>query len=208
MEQYDARVDAYIEKAAPFAQPILKHIRQVIHAASPLITENIKWGMPFFEYKGPVCQIAAFKAHCAFGFWRASRLDDPGHLLNTGEESSAGSFGRINTMADLPAVAVLTEFVLQAIKLNETGEKGTMRNATKKAPAEKKELVMPDYFEALLNQNPKAKETFEKFSPSHKKEYLEWVIDAKTDATREKRLQTTMEWLTEGKMRMWKYKTP
>ena len=203
MEQYDARVDAYIEKSADFAKPILRHIRQVVHAASPLITETIKWGMPFFEYKGTVCQMAAFKQHAAFGFWKARRLNDPGHLLNPGEEAAAGSFGRINTIADLPSPDVLTDFVLQAMQLNETAKK---EPAVKKAPVEKKELIAPDYLITALEQNPKAWETFEKFSYSHKKEYIEWLLDAKTDATREKRLATTLAWLTEGKSRMWKYK--
>jgi len=203
MERYDARVDAYIEKSAAFAKPILEHIRRIVHEASPLIAESIKWGMPFFEYKGPVCQMAAFKQHCAFGFWKASRLNDPDHLLNPGEETAAGSFGRINTLSDLPGDDVLKEFILQAIKLNEEGIKEPV---VKKAPAEKKELVVPDYFEAILNRHPKAKETFDKFSYSHKKEYLEWLIEAKTEATRQKRLETTIEWLTEGKSRMWKYK--
>jgi uncharacterized protein YdeI (YjbR/CyaY-like superfamily) len=202
MEQYDARVDDYIENAATFAQPILRHIRNVVHAASPLITETIKWGMPFYEYKGQVCHMAAFKEHCAFGFWRASSLDDPQGLLKIGD-ATAGSFGRINTLADLPADETIKHFVLLVIEKNASGKKVPV---VKKAPTEKAALVTPDYFEVLLNEHPKAKEVFEKFSYSHKKEYLEWIIDAKTDATRQKRLDTTIEWLTEGKSRMWKYK--
>jgi uncharacterized protein YdeI (YjbR/CyaY-like superfamily) len=174
-----------------------------VHEASPLITENIKWGMPFFEYKGQVCQMAGFKQHCAFGFWKASRLDDPNHLLNPGEEASAGSFGRINTLADLPADDVIKEFVLQAIKLNESGEKSPV---IKKVIAEKKELIVPDDFTTLLDEHPKAKETFEKFSLSHKKEYVEWIVEAKTDATREKRMKQAIEMMSEGKSRHWKYR--
>jgi len=203
MEQYNPRVSDYIEKSAAFARPILEHIRGVVHAASPLITENIKWSMPFFEYKGPLCQMAAFKQHCAFGFWKASRLNDPGHLLNPGEESSAGSFGRINSLADLPSDDILTKFILQAIQLNESGGKVPV---VKKAPVERKELVVPDYLEAALSEHPEAKKIFNGFSYSHRKEYIEWLLDAKTGATREKRLETTIEWLTEGKSRMWKYK--
>jgi uncharacterized protein YdeI (YjbR/CyaY-like superfamily) len=201
-KQYDERIDAYIGKSAPFAQPILEYIRQLVHAASPLITENVKWGMPFFEYKGPVCMMAAFKQHCAFGFWKASRLDDPNHLLNPGEDAAAGSFGRVYTLADLPAEEAIKDFILQAIKINESGVKTP---AIKKSPAEKKPLEVPDYFLTLLEEHPKAKETYEKFSPSHKKEYVEWIVDAKTDATREKRLAQAMEMMSEGKSRMWKY---
>ncbi|WP_158990215.1 YdeI family protein [Mucilaginibacter sp. L196] len=202
MEQYNVDVHDYIQKAAPFAKPILNHIREVVHSSSPLITETIKWGMPFFEYKGSICQMAAFKQHCAFGFWKASLLDDPQGLLKIGE-AAAGSFGRINTIDDLPSDETIIHFVLQAIQNNESGKKAPV---VKKATVEKKELVVPDYFEALLNEHPKAKETFEKFSYSHKKEYLEWIIEAKTDATRQKRLDTTIDWLIEGKSRMWKYK--
>src|ERR1700760_4548175 len=141
--QYDPRIDAYIEKAAPFAQPILEHVRKLAHEASPLITENIKWGMPFFEYKGPVCMMAAFKQHCAFGFWKASRLHDPDHLLNPGEDAAAGSFGRVYTLSDLPNDQVLKDFVLQMITINESDKKAP---PVKKEPKEKKELVVPDYF--------------------------------------------------------------
>jgi uncharacterized protein YdeI (YjbR/CyaY-like superfamily) len=202
MEQYDPRVDAYIEKSAAFAKPILIHIREVVHAASPLIVETIKWGMPFFMYKSQICQMAAFKEHCAFGFWKASKLDDPQGLLKIGEEG-AGSFGKIDSIGDLPPDTVIKQFVLQAIQKNDTKEKAPV---VKKAPIEKKELVTPDYFEALLNENPLAKTTYEKLSYSHKKEYLEWITEAKTDATRQKRLDTSIEWLTEGKSRNWKYK--
>ena len=201
MEQFDTRVDAYIAKAAPFAQPILEHIRQVVHEASPLITENIKWGFPFFEYKGVVCQMAAFKQHCAFGFWKASRLDDPNRLLNPGEESSAGSFGRISSIDDLPAPDILKQFVLQAMSLN-SGEKVVV----KKAPVEKAATVIPDYFIDFLAGHPKAVETFYNFSPSHKKEYVQWIAEAKTEATRQKRMEQAIEWLNEGKSRHWKYK--
>ena len=201
MEQYNVDVHDYIQKAAPFAKPILNHIREVVHSASPLITETIKWGMPFFEYKGSICQMAAFKQHCAFGFWKASLLDDPQGLLKKGE--AGGSFGRIITIDDLPSDEAIIHFVLQAMKNNESGKKAPV---VKKTPAEKKELVVPDYFAALLKEHPKAKETFDKFSYSNKKEYLEWIIEAKTDTTRQKRLDTTIDWLIEGKSRMWKYK--
>jgi uncharacterized protein YdeI (YjbR/CyaY-like superfamily) len=203
MEQYDARVDAYIEKSAVFAKPILNHVRQIVHAASPLITENIKWGMPFFEYKGPVCMMAAFKQHCGFGFWKSSRLNDPKHLLTPGEEASAGSFGRIESIGDLPGDDDLKGFVLQLMKLNESGIK---EPAIKKAPVEKKELVTPPEFEAILSQNPKAKDTFGNFSYSHKKEYLEWITEAKTEATRQKRMAQAIEMIEEGKSKNWKYR--
>ena len=201
MEQYDPRIDAYIEKSADFARPILKHIRQLVHQTSPLISETIKWGMPFFDYKGTVCSMAAFKQHCALGFWKSSLLNDPKGLINKGDDASAGSFGRITTLADLPGDKDIADFIEQAIMLNETGVKGTMKPA-----APKTEIYTPDYFTEALAANPIAKAAFEAFSPSHKKEYLEWLIEAKTEPTRQKRLATTLEWLTEGKSRHWKYK--
>jgi uncharacterized protein YdeI (YjbR/CyaY-like superfamily) len=201
MEQYDVRVDAYITKAAQFAQPILEHIRQVVHEASPLITETVKWGMPFFEYKGPVCMMASFKQHLGFGFWKASRLKDPNGLIKEiGDEAAAGSFGRIMKMEDLPPSAALKDFVLQMIAINETGIK-----ETKKAAVLKAELTIPEDFNDLLGGNPKALENFVDFSPSKRKEYLEWIIESKTEVTRRKRMEQALEWISEGKSRNWKY---
>jgi uncharacterized protein YdeI (YjbR/CyaY-like superfamily) len=201
MEQYDARIDAYIAKSADFAKPILMHIRQVVHQASPLITETVKWGMPFFDYKGPVCMMAAFKQHCAFGFWKASRLNDPDKLLKgSDEEAAAGSFGRVVGLADLPSDEALTGFVLQMIQLNESGVK-----EPKKPSAPKAKLPMPADFDKLLRGKLAAMDNFEKFSPSKKREYLEWFAEAKSDATREKRMEQALEWIAEGKSRNWKY---
>jgi uncharacterized protein YdeI (YjbR/CyaY-like superfamily) len=201
MGQYDSRTDAYIAKSAEFAKPILEYIRKVVHEASPLVGETVKWGMPFFDYKGPICNMAAFKQHCAFGFWRSSLIKDPYLVLNNTEEPAMGSFGRLTSIADLPSKEILTDYILQCIALNEKGVK-----AHPKAPAAKAELVIPDYFTDLLTGYPKAKEVFDGFSYSNKKEYVEWFTEAKTDATRQKRLDTAIEWLSEGKTRMWKYK--
>ncbi|MFI5160369.1 MAG: YdeI family protein [Sphingobacteriales bacterium] len=201
MEKFDPRIDAYIAKSADFAKPILTHIRQMVHQASPLITENVKWGMPFFEYKGPVCMMAAFKQHLGFGFWKASRLNDPDHLLQgSDEETSAGSFGRIVTLADLPSDKTLMDFVQQMIKINESGVK-----EPKKPSAPKAELPMPEDFDKLLRANLAVTDNFEKFSPSKKREYLEWFAEAKSEATRQKRMEQALEWIAEGKSRNWKY---
>jgi uncharacterized protein YdeI (YjbR/CyaY-like superfamily) len=201
MEHYDARVDAYIEKAAPFAKPILEHIRQVVHNASPKITETVKWGMPFFDYKGPVCMMASFKQHLGFGFWKASRLSDPDSLLRgSDEEAAAGSFGQIERIEDLPSDDALIGFVLQMIAINESGIK-----EAKKPAALKAEIAMPDDFKNLLSSNATAVGYFEDFSPSKQREYLEWIIEAKSDATRQKRMEQAVEWISEGKSRNWKY---
>ena len=202
MEKYDPRIDAYIEKAADFAKPILLHIRQLVHGAAPQITETVKWGMPFFDYKGPVCQMASFKQHAAFGFWKATSLNDAHGLINAGE-AAAGSFGRLTSLSDLPSDEILVDFITQAIQLNETGVKGTMK---KEPGTVKAEIPMPDYFAALLLTEPKALAVFEAFSASHKREYLEWITEAKSEATRQKRMETAAEWIAEGKSRHWKYK--
>jgi uncharacterized protein YdeI (YjbR/CyaY-like superfamily) len=206
MEQYDPRVDAFIDKASAFAQPILKHIRALVHETSPLIMETIKWNCPFFEYKGTICQMNAFKAHMAFGFWDSGALSDPGKYLKRGEEKeSAGVFGRITSLSDLPPDHIIKDFILQAMAANEKGGKSSRPVPPKRPAVAMTEMVTPDYFQAILDANPKAKEKFEKSANSHKKEYLVWIIDAKTDATRQKRMETAVEWLTEGKSRHWKY---
>jgi uncharacterized protein YdeI (YjbR/CyaY-like superfamily) len=201
MGQYNERVDAYIAKSADFAKPILIHIRELVHRAAPELTEIIKWGFPFFDYRGPVCQMAAFKRHCAFGFWKEKMLNDPkGYLKVDGEESSAGSFGQIVSLSDLPPEDVIIDFIRQAIAINEQGIKTEKKQATPKA-----ELPMPDDFAKLLAGSLAAADNFEKFSPSKKREYLEWFAEAKSEATRQKRIDQALEWIAEGKSRNWKY---
>jgi uncharacterized protein YdeI (YjbR/CyaY-like superfamily) len=197
MPNKDPRVDAYIDKSADFAKPILTHLRKLVHKASPKVSETVKWGMPAFEYKGIVCGLAAFKEHCTFGFWKHSLLDYDGFST---EKTAMGSFGRITSKKDLPSDDTIVRLVKQAVELNENGVK-----VEKKKPAAKKDLVVPDYLTAALKKNKAAQKTFESFPYSAKKEYVEWVTEAKTDATRDKRLATTIEWLAEGKRRNWKY---
>jgi uncharacterized protein YdeI (YjbR/CyaY-like superfamily) len=201
MEQYDSRIDAYIEKSVDFAKPILTYLRQVIHEASPLITETIKWGCPSFDYKGPLVMLASFKQHCGLNLWKASLMHDPQQVMKLSDES-AGQFGRITNIADLPPKDVLIDFIQQGVKLNEAGVKARANKTT----SEKTELITPDYFVAILDQHPQAKSTFDNFSASQKKEYVNWFEEAKTEATREKRLTEGIAWIIEGKTRNWKYK--
>lgn len=199
MKQFDERVDSYIEKSAPFAQEILQHIRKLVHEALPLINETIKWSFPHFVYKDNICSMASFKEHCTFGFWKASLMDDPYQLF--GDRTNAmGSIGRIEALKDLPSDKIFIEYILAALKLDESGAK--VKKPTK---APKAEIAIPADFAIELNQNPAAKVQFERFSPSHKREYLEWITTAKTEATRLKRMATTIEWLNEGKSLNWKY---
>jgi uncharacterized protein YdeI (YjbR/CyaY-like superfamily) len=203
METFDKRVDAYIEKSADFAKPILNHLRDLIHKASPEIKETIKWSFPHFDYKGTVCSMASFKQHCAFGFWKSSLLPDPENLLKAEVQSAMGQFGRITSMEDLPGEEVMIAYIRNAVLLNETGVKVT---PNRKATVSLADLVVPDYFLEALSKNPLAQSAFQGFSNSHKKEYLDWFAEAKTEETRQKRIATALLWLSEGKSRNWKYK--
>ena len=200
MEKQDKRIDAYINNASEFAQPILEHIRTLVHQASPEIMETVKWGFPHFDYKGTVCSMAAFKNHCAFGFWKSSLLKDPYNLLSKSTDDAMGQMGRITSLTDLPDDKILIEYIQNAVKLNEEGIK-----VSKKPAAPKTEIEVPGYFTDALKKHPFAKENFEKFSYSHRKEYIQWITEAKSEETRNKRINTAIEWLTEGKSRNWKY---
>jgi uncharacterized protein YdeI (YjbR/CyaY-like superfamily) len=191
----DPRVDAYIAKSAAFAQPILGHLRQLVHAACPDVDETMKWSVPHFDYKGMMCGMAAFKAHCTFGFWKGSLLLD-----TKGERSAMGHFGRITSLKDLPSDRTLIGYVKKAARLNEAGVQ-----VPKKAAAPRERRAVPPDLAAALKKRAAARKTFEGFSPTNKREYLEWIADAKTDATRQKRLQTALEWMAAGKVRNWKY---
>lgn len=197
MPTTDKRIDAYIERSAEFAQPILQHLRRLIHKACPDVTETLKWSMPSFEYKGILCGFAAFKQHATFGFWKQSLMETDAFPKN---KTAMGSFGRITSLKDLPSDKVMIGLIHQAMELNEKGVK-----VPKKPATAKKELIVPDDLKKALSKNKAAKIQFEKFSYSHKKEYVEWITEAKTDPTRLKRLGTTIEWLSEGKGRNWKY---
>ncbi|OJW77330.1 MAG: hypothetical protein BGO69_18275 [Bacteroidetes bacterium 46-16] len=198
---YDPRVDAYIAKAAPFAQPILNHLRDLVHAACPGVEETIKWGFPNFQYQGSVmCSMAAFKQHMAFNFWKAAVMDDPQGILTVTERESMGHLGQIRSLADLPKDKILKDYLKQAAKLNEQGIK-----VPRAKPAEKKELEIPAYFMKALKTSKPAHETFKTFSNTNKREYVDWVTEAKTEATRDKRMAQAVEWMAEGKIRNWKY---
>lgn len=196
MPTVDPRVDAYIEKSAAFAKPILNHLRALVHQACPDIQETMKWSFPHFDHKGVVCSMAAFKHHCAFGFWKQSLLEQDAFPV---EKTAMGSFGRIASLKDLPADKVMLKVIRDAVELNEKGVKVV------KKPTEKKELIIPADLKKALSKNKQARAVFEKFALSHKREYVKWIDEAKTEPTRNKRLATTIEWLSEGKNRNWKY---
>lgn len=197
----DKRIDAYINHAQAFAKPILEHIRKIVHKACPQVEETMKWSFPHFDYKGEMlCSMAAFKQHCAFGFWKASLMDDPDNILSTEDRNAMGHLGKIQSIKDLPPAKIFTAYIRQAMMLNDEGIK-----VKAKKPAEKTVAEVPVYFKKELGKNKAAKTFFEQFSPSQKKEYIEWLEDAKTAITRDRRMATALEWIAEGKARHWKY---
>lgn len=199
MGSRDTRVDAYIEKQQDFAKPILSHIRELVHALCPRAEEEIKWGAPFFMYAGaPMCQMAAFKEHAALGFWKAALIDGIPPNANNGGES-AGNFGRLKTVKDLPSRKELAPLIKAAMKLNDEGIVVPKKKVIKKA------LEMPAELNVALAKNRKAKAAFDAFPPSHRREYVEWIAEAKREETRTKRAAQAVEWIAEGKSRNWKY---
>lgn len=202
MANNDPRVDAYIEKSAAFAKPILKHIRKLVHTACPEVEEKMKWSFPHFDYKGSMmCSMASFKAHCAFTFWKGAIMDDPDRILNRAEEKAMGQLGRIVSVKDLPEDSIMIRYVKEAMRLNDEG----IRLPTRSDSQAIKEIAPPPDLLAALKGCPSAAKTFEAFSPSHRREYIAWILDAKTETTRRKRIRTAIEWMSEGKPQNWRY---
>lgn len=197
MGTHDPRVDEYIARAQPFAQPILHHLRALVHAHCPAASETIKWGMPHFEHRGVLCHMAAFKQHCAFGFWKGELV-----LGKPGADDAMGQFGRIGALSDLPPDAQVGAWVRRAVELNEQGVKAPKRTSTMRKPVVD---VVPEDFAAALAGDAAARATFEAFAPSHRREYLEWIVEAKKPETRQRRLAQAIEWLAQGKSRNWRY---
>jgi uncharacterized protein YdeI (YjbR/CyaY-like superfamily) len=197
MANHDPRIDAYIAKSAEFARPLLEHLRERVHAACPEVEEGLKWSMPFFSYKGaPMCMMASFKQHCSFGFWLSKEV------TGGSNEDGMGQFGKLATLQDLPPDKQLATYLKKAMALNEAGvKKARPKTIAKPAP------LLPDDLADLLaqKQHAAARKCYEGFSPSAQREYVDWIEQAKTAATRQKRLTTTLEWLADGKPRNWKY---
>jgi hypothetical protein len=194
----DPRIDAYIAKAQPFARPILTRLRDLVHAHCPGIAETLRWSSPAFLHKGKILStMAAFKGHATFGFWHGE--------LVTGTKGigAMGSFGRLASLEDLPEEAALAPMFATAMRLIDEGVKPPQAEGRGKHA--RPELAMTPAFEAALDANPAARKSFDGFAPSHRREYLEWILDAKRDETRDHRIAQAVEWLAEGKKRNWKY---
>jgi len=200
MVKKDPRVDAYIANAAPFSKPVLMHFRGLVHKACPDVEESIKWSHPNFAYKGIMCGMAAFKEHCAIGFWKSALMRDA-EKLKAGNEGAMGNMGRIASLKDLPSDKILIAYIKEAAMLNEEAKK----LPPKKKNVEKKELTISAELIKALEKNKKAKSVFENFSYTNKKDYAEWIAEAKTEKTKTARLATAVEWIAEGKIRNWKY---
>lgn len=197
----DPRVDAYIAKSAPFARPILRHLRAVVHAGCPTVVEAIKWGMPAFEHGGILCGMGAFQSHCTFWFWK-------GALIVKGDRAkqaeAMGQFGRVTRVADLPPKRVLVGYVKQAAKRRESGERGPERS--KSAGPKRSPRTPADLAAALrLPRHARAAATWAAFAPGHRREYVEWIVEAKRPGTRARRLATTLDWLAKGRPQRWRY---
>lgn len=199
MGQKNPAIDAYIAKSATFAKPILKLIREVIHAGCPDVEESIKWSCPHFLYKGMFCHMAAFNKHCGFGFW-GHDMREVLKALGKSEEAM-GQFGCLTSVDDLPSKAELTRIVKQAKQLKDEAKPKPKAAPKKKRPP----LKMPAEFVAALGKNKKAHKGFTALASSHQREYVEWIVEAKRDETRKNRIKTALEWLAEGKSRNWKY---
>lgn len=193
-------VDAYIAKSAPFARPILLRVRAAMHKACPKVEETIKWGVPHFEYRGVIGSMAAFKQHASFGFRKHKLMEDPAGIFPRAGESSMG--GRKFRSADeLPAEGVLLRYIRAAVALNEQGMK-VPRIARKKPPP-----TLPPDLAAALRKNRKAQATYDAFPPSHQRDYVEWITEAKRDVTRRRRVITAVEWMAQGRTHNWKYES-
>ncbi|MFM5916033.1 MAG: YdeI/OmpD-associated family protein [Novosphingobium sp.] len=195
MATRDPRFDEYIAKAAPFAQPILLRIREVVHAAVPGLTETFKWSMPHYLYNGKnLAGMAAFKAHCAMMIHGDGRQGD-----------AMGQFGKLATVDDLPGDNELKAKIVAAKERIDAEGTALKKKSQGAAKVAKPELPVPPAFEAALSANPAAKAVLEAFAPSHRREYVQWISEAKADATRDRRIEQTIEWLAQGKKRNWKY---
>ena len=201
MGSYSPQIDQFILKSQPFAQPILNHLRALIHAACPEVEEKLKWGMPFFDYRGEMmCHIAAFKQHCAFGFWKSALMKDPLLMAHAKEEKAMGHLGKIQSMQDLPSDSKIVKWVREAMKLNDQGIK-----LPPKSKAIKSEITVPDDLKSALKKNVAARKTFDQFTLACRREYLDWITEAKRPETRQRRIEQAIAWMAECKKRNWKF---
>lgn len=196
MPKTDKRIDAYIAKAPEFAQPILSRVRSMVHEGAPDCEETLKWGHPTFIQNGLLCGMLSFKGYCAVHFWKGSLFID----APTGDKGAAKQLGRLRSIKDLPSKTVFVAYVKRAVEVNAAGTK-----VPRMAAKPKQAIPLPPDLRRAIDENPKARQTYDAFSPSHRREYLEWITEAKQDSTRARRIAQAVEWMAEGKPRNWKY---
>lgn len=193
--------DDYILQAEPFARPILTYFRACVERACPKAQETFKWGMPMFTYKGSIlCHMAAFKNHTSFSFWLSAKMTDPEGVFIGEANSGMGQFGKVTSIEQLPNETILISYITEAMALTDAGEK-----LPKATPKGAKVLQAPDAMLEALNNNSIALSNYNAFSQSNKNDYIEWISDAKTAGTRDRRIAQMLVWLEEGKPRNWKY---
>lgn len=199
---YDTRVDAYISKAEPFAQPILERLRKIIHQTCPEVKETIKWSFPNFEYAGSVlCYFASFKQHCVFGFRNAEAMEDPDEIIKPIGKTAMGSLGKIQNLSDLPSDTILKKYLKAAMALNQQG----IKPIRKKQASSKESPEVPDFILKAFKKNKVSKINFDVLTPAKQREYLDWITEAKTETTRERRMNQMLLQLEENKTLNWKY---
>jgi uncharacterized protein YdeI (YjbR/CyaY-like superfamily) len=199
---FNPAIDEYINKSEEIARPILNHLREVIHKACPEVIETIKWSFPNFEYRGQIlCSMASFKKHCSFGFWLGAEMEDPDNILNKVGNTNMGNFGKITSIDSLPEDKIIVKYIHEAMKLSEIGTK--KKTSTTR---DKKSLIVPEYIIEFIEKYPKAKDVFNNFSNSCKKEYVQWIEEAKQVSTKLKRLEKAVSMMEEGKEFNWQYK--
>jgi uncharacterized protein YdeI (YjbR/CyaY-like superfamily) len=164
----------------------------------PSVEEAMKWSMPAYLADGKILLItSAFKGHAALNFWRGQEIGD-----GEAKAGAMGQFGRLTSLEDLPSDAELDVLIRQAAEVAKTAPAPRKpKHAPKPQPG-----LHPE-FAAALAKAPKAKAALDGFPPSAQREYLEWIAEAKQAATRQKRIATAVEWLSEGKRRNWKYES-
>lgn len=196
MNKQDPRIDEYIARSQPFAKPILKRLRTLVHDGCPDVEETMKWSFPHFMHHGILCSMASFKEHCAFGFWKEELMVGAG-----ADAPVTGQFARLTTVKDLPSRAIFLRLIREAVRLNEE----EVKPAPRSAPAKSRSVRAPADLLAALRNNPAARNAYDEMSPSHKREYIDWITEAKRNETRKRRVADAVEWMAEGRIRNWKY---
>jgi uncharacterized protein YdeI (YjbR/CyaY-like superfamily) len=201
MTHFNPQFDDYIAKSADFAKPVMEYLRKIIHETCPEVEEVMKWGNPHFDYKGDMmCILAAYSKHCSFSLYKAELMGDPKLIESVKAGKKMGYMDKITSLTDLPEKAVLVAYIKEVMTLNEAGvKKARPKSETPQV------IETPDYFNEELATNPLAKEIFESKSASFRKDYLIWITGAKTEATRQTRMEQSLEWIAEGKGRFWQY---